>query len=266
MNSSTNWTMWARRIAMADVVVIITAITLDLGWGTDQFGEMGIVTLLSVTLLLLCSWMAYRVFKIRFNGGNSWQVSATLWGFIALGCIFLAADEFFRIHESFDEWIHLKFGMQETAVSDRLDDVLILLYMLGALGIMAFYRNELRRFQRLWPWLVTGFSCATVMGAAGRADQPRGYPAPVPGAAMGKDRPSDHLRHRRHPENHRNQHFCCNVHSCPRNGAGVSEVEDDKQVANRIRPIDCFKRSTARKCRGSDNHFPESRLPCPAVP
>lgn len=160
---STEWTRWAKTIAIVDAVVIVTAIVLDLGWGMDQFGEMGIVTLLSVALLLLNGWLAYKVFKIRFTGGKSLQVSATIWGLIALGCIFLAADEFFRIHESIDEWIHLSMEMKETAVSDRLDDVLIFFYMLGAVAVMAFYQNELRKFSRLWPWLVSGFACATCM-------------------------------------------------------------------------------------------------------
>ncbi|MEM6821925.1 MAG: hypothetical protein AAF558_08310 [Verrucomicrobiota bacterium] len=153
----------AKKTVLVNAVVISVAIVLDLGWGTDQFGEMGMVTLLSVALLLTCSGLAYRVFKVRFTEGRSWHVSATIWAIIALGCVFLAADELLRLHENFDEWIHLHFRIEETALSDRLDDLLIAIYMVGALAIMGFYKNELLLFFRLWPSLAAGFACATLM-------------------------------------------------------------------------------------------------------
>jgi len=67
--------------------------------------------------------------------------SIHIWSLIALGFVFLAFDEVLMIHEMIDFRIHDWLNMQETALSDRIDDLIVLLYLLIGLSLFWYYRD-----------------------------------------------------------------------------------------------------------------------------
>jgi hypothetical protein len=127
--------------------------------GVNSFGEGGFITLLSVLQLLLIALLSWKIFQARRVTKSEflWRDSAMVWALIALGFAFLSVDEVFKIHEGIDHLIHSVFNLQETGVTDRLDDIIIGLYGLIGLGVLFAYRNELKIFKKALPLLFLGF-------------------------------------------------------------------------------------------------------------
>jgi hypothetical protein len=69
----------------------------------------------------------------------------------------LAADEIFKIHENIDFLIHRVFGIQETGLTDRIDDFLVGLYGLLGIGVLFAYRNQLKTYREAFPFFIFGF-------------------------------------------------------------------------------------------------------------
>ena len=55
------------------------------------------------------------------------------------------------IHESIDNGIHYVLKLRETAITDRLDDIIIGIYGLGGIGILYYYRDEIVKCMCLLP-------------------------------------------------------------------------------------------------------------------
>ena len=92
------------------------------------FGEHQFITWISAIQLLFVAWLSYRIFHVQVKNHSLkkvWRSPAILWFLICLGFIFLAFDDYCSIHENVDRWIHHVLGMKETALSDRIDDVLV---------------------------------------------------------------------------------------------------------------------------------------------
>ncbi len=85
---------------------------------------------------------------------------AKVWLLMAGGLVFLAADEVFEFHENFDFWVHRTFHLRETALSDRIDDAVIVLYGLTSLGVLWVYRREMVPFRALRGVMIVGFAFA----------------------------------------------------------------------------------------------------------
>ena len=77
---------------------------------------------------------------------------------MSLGFLFLAADDLFKIHENIDRLIHNIFNLQETGLTDRIDDGLIGLYALIGIGVLIIYRNELKIYRKAFPFFTSGFA------------------------------------------------------------------------------------------------------------
>lgn len=130
---------------VATITIIITIIGgLLIGDVSAGFDEGGFGTIVSVVFLALTSVASYRIYKIR-RADPSYTTSnqTIIWAIISVGFAFLACDDALEIHENIDKLIHRIAGMTETALSDRIDDVLILVY--GILGVGALYKfkNEI---------------------------------------------------------------------------------------------------------------------------
>lgn len=85
---------------------------------------------------------------------------AKVWLLMAGGLAFLAADDAFEIHENFDFWVHRMFHLRETAISDRIDDAVIILYGLTSLVVLWVYRREMAPFRALRGVMIMGFAFA----------------------------------------------------------------------------------------------------------
>ena len=97
--------------------------------------------------------------------GSLWIDSSAVWAIIALGFLFLAADDLFRIHENFDNLIHYVFNMQETGLTDRIDDIIIGLYGFIGIGVLIAYRDELIIYKKNLPFFILGFVTLFIMVA-----------------------------------------------------------------------------------------------------
>ena len=82
---------------------------------------------------------------------------------MSLGFLFLAFDEFLSIHEQMDRWIHWIFNMEETGLSDRIDDFIILLYGVAGVIIIYFHRSEFSNLGALYKYLTLGFALLLIM-------------------------------------------------------------------------------------------------------
>ena len=129
----------------------LLGLSVLLGWILQAepdalFAEGGVVTFLSAGHLILTGWLLYRVAKVR-----SAAKASRIWSLMALGFIYLAFDETLKLHEGIDDAAHYLLGWEPTDLTDRLDDMIVGLYGLLGLGLMAFYRNELKQYKSsLW--------------------------------------------------------------------------------------------------------------------
>ena len=147
----------------------LLAVTLALGTGvvlhedpSAYTREGGPVTWLSFAHLIVTGGLAGIVFRLRTSTHDcpplrDWRDLRRVWLLLAIGFLFLAVDEVARLHEdSFDPLVHRIFGLQETALSSRLDGMILLGY--GALGVMTLYacRRELAAYREVLPLVTCG--------------------------------------------------------------------------------------------------------------
>lgn len=118
---------------------------------TKFYREGAVGTHISILLLALIGFVSFRIFLHRRR--------YAIWLLISLGFVFLAFDEGLLIHERLDEAFHQYFGITETRLTDRLDDILIALYGLVGAWVLYLYRKELLRFRALLRFLMVGFAC-----------------------------------------------------------------------------------------------------------
>jgi hypothetical protein len=144
---------------------VVAAVVLGLirsanGNPSRYFGEGRWTTAVSCMQLLIVAFFAFRVFLCRRAPTNG--PGARLWLLIALGFVFLAADDALQIHEQIDSIIHRRFHWKSTALTDRIDDAIIALYGLIGLVVLWIYRRELLQFRSMLKALAVGGVCAVV--------------------------------------------------------------------------------------------------------
>ena len=150
-------------LVYVDFLTVLLAIGLGFALHhspTAYTGEGEPITWLSFVHLLVTSALAWEVFSRRTGGsvrGNVWRSPTFVWLLIALGFLFLAIDEIVAIHESVDHLFHRTFQIEETGLSDRLDDVIVLGYGLIGVGVLYAYRGELVRYKSALPLVMCGF-------------------------------------------------------------------------------------------------------------
>lgn len=131
----------------------------------DPFSEGGFITKLSVSQLFLLAWLSFKIFQSRrvISRHSLSRDSSTVWLIVALGFLFLAVDDLFMIHENLDGLIHEVFNMQETALTDRIDDFLVGLYGLAGIGVLIIFRDELKAYREAFPSFIFGFVLLFIM-------------------------------------------------------------------------------------------------------
>ncbi len=150
---------------LCNALAVCAAITIYSFTEVNHFEEDGFITIFSVFQLLTISWLSFKILQTRnvTRRRTLWSNSSTVWGIISLGFLFLAADEFFQIHEKIDFGIHHFFNMRETGFTDRLDDILVGLYVLVGISTLIAYRDELKTHRRAFPFFIYGFVLLFVM-------------------------------------------------------------------------------------------------------
>ena len=100
---------------------------------------------------------------LRQRSDSATHDRADIWLLSGLGCVFLTLDELFSFHEKMDGLIHSVLGIEETPVTDLIDDALVGLYVLAAAVCLLNYWTSLREFWKTWPLFVAGFVLASIM-------------------------------------------------------------------------------------------------------
>jgi len=148
-------------VLLFDILAIGTALLFGFMKGDfgEYFGEHYPITWLSFVQLIIISglsWSVFKLYKVKFNL-HDWRSPHTIWAIIAVVFLFLACDEKFGIHEALDRFIHWGLNIKETPLTDRLDSILIGLYGLIGIAGLYYYREELKKYVAIYPFLLVGF-------------------------------------------------------------------------------------------------------------
>lgn len=145
-------------ILSIDIIAVIIALMLG-EYPEQYFGERTFVTFISFLQLLAISALAYIIFKIRKDDAKSknWKAQSLVWLIIAIAFMYLSIDEVYEVHENLDFFIHHVFRIQETGLTDRIDDIIIGSYGLFGLVILYFHREEFKKYRDAFPLLKVGF-------------------------------------------------------------------------------------------------------------
>ena len=124
----------------------IAAVTIAIGkTPAEQFDEGGLGTWASCLLLLACAATSLDVWRARRDPARL-GTSAVLWLVVAFGFLYLALDDGFSWHEKLDRFIHRKvLHIEPTSATKRIDDLIVGVYGLLALGVLYRFRDELLR-------------------------------------------------------------------------------------------------------------------------
>ena len=157
-------------LVYVDFLAVLLALGLGFAWHqnpTAYTGEGDPITWLSFAHLLVTGSLAGGVFYCR-TGGNLdlavWRHPAFVWLLIALGFLFLSVDEVAKIHESLDRFAHRLLQRPETALTDRLDDAILLGYGVSGMAVLYAYRSELVSYRSVLPLVICGFVLFLFMG------------------------------------------------------------------------------------------------------
>jgi hypothetical protein len=154
-------------ILVANLLIVAVAVLLGLmtnGKPSRYFGEGRFTTAISCVQLLAVAFFSIRMFlKRRSVTPKGRPMSgAGVWALIAMGFVFLAADEVFQIHERLDDMIHGALALRETPWTDRLDDAIIALYGTIGVAVLWLFRNEISSFREIRRPLWGGFFCLSL--------------------------------------------------------------------------------------------------------
>ncbi len=112
------------------------------------FDETGIISWFScLQLLILCglSWYIFGIRKkVEVTGLH--KSPHKLWKWIAVGFLYLAIDDIAQIHETLDLLIHQIFAIEETRLTDSMDDIFVLFYSLFGLYVLYIFREEFKHY------------------------------------------------------------------------------------------------------------------------
>ena len=158
-----------RRVILLNLLAIFAtiAIAAPLGRLYRQFEDGGFITYFSVIQLFVLSYITGKTFNIRKQAFPlaPWKSPVAIWGIFSLGFSFLALDDLLMIHEFFDKTIHQLWQIQETGLTDRIDDAIIALYAVVAIALLVIYRQELKRYRPALPAAVAAFGLLFAMVA-----------------------------------------------------------------------------------------------------
>lgn len=150
-----------------EFIAVIVAVIYGKSAGDIEkpFQEGGFLTGFSFIQLLAVSgytWGIFRLHEVSFNL-RVFKAKHVVWLFISVGFLFLAFDELFEIHENMDYLIHEVFKLRETGFTDRIDDLIILVYALTGMFVIYNYRDGLKRYVSALPYLKWAFTFLYIM-------------------------------------------------------------------------------------------------------
>ena len=146
-------------VLLVDLAVILLALFIGETPKYYFVKEHSFVNYLSVLQLLVISFISFELYRCRRRESlpGPLPVGHTIWLLMAIGLLYLALDELFMFHENLDVFIHEQSSMEETGLSDKLDDIIVATY--GLIGLIVLYRgrSEILRFKFALPYLGSAF-------------------------------------------------------------------------------------------------------------
>lgn len=125
----------------------------------NYFAEEGLITNFSFYHLLFCSYLAWWIFKERCKNHELINLTTPciVWLIVSVGFVYLAVDEVKELHEIVDLNIHNVLNIKETALTDRIDDLIIGFYLFIAIWVFYFYRTETAIYKKIFPLFCVAF-------------------------------------------------------------------------------------------------------------
>jgi len=167
--NSTYVNPWVMRfIIIFDSCIILIGLLfsiLDTDRPRESFEEWGFVTIISGFQLLFIGFISCEIYLKRYVAlkpvGEKLQYY--IWLIIGLGFFYLAFDELFELHEGIDYFIHDQLNMTETGVSDRLDEGILIGYIVIGLLLLNSAKEEIGRFKESFPYFKTALILVIIM-------------------------------------------------------------------------------------------------------
>ena len=165
VDSSLAWRILRARGSLALFLIVGAVLALSVflsafqGTGPDGLlGEWTMATFLSAGMMIACACLLAAIYWRRRRAfGHPRRATllrpSLIWPVMAVGFLFLAADEIFEFHERFDLLLHTAFSLRETPLTDRIDDGIVLMYGVVGLALLSRARSELALFRGAWPLL-----------------------------------------------------------------------------------------------------------------
>ncbi len=138
--------MILRKVMIIETVAMTIAVLYTHYYGTESarlawssvFREGCFMTYVSAANLVLCGLMFFMsAYGSAGSGKKGWTF---FWIIMGASMVFLALDDLFMVHEHLDNIVTALLGMNENGFTDRLDDIIVLLY--GAVMAVFLYINR----------------------------------------------------------------------------------------------------------------------------
>jgi len=135
-----------------------------------HFQENRLVTFFSAFQLICIALLCFLIFDTAAYTHKIKPVKKLeehhhyVWLLVALGFLYLSFDEVLMLHEKLDFSFHHLYQMEENSWSDRIDDMIILTYVVIALLVLYKYQSDLKDYKNnIIPYLKPGFSLILLM-------------------------------------------------------------------------------------------------------
>lgn len=154
------------KVLVINVFAIIATVTVSAPFQLikQQFSEGGFITYFSAVQLCILSYLSYKVFQERARSRKyPLRYPLAVWIIISIGFAFLAFDEVLMFHEWIEATIHSIGQFPATAISTRIDDLIIGLYGPLAIGLLAYFHRELRKYRNVLPYVAAGMALMFLM-------------------------------------------------------------------------------------------------------
>ena len=115
--------------------------------------EFIVVDIVVSAVLLYAGYQSYRAWQLLRGSG---RLGVNYWLLAAIGLLFLAADEFFGLHEGMGRTLTWA-GVPTPGHTAHLDDVILVTYVVAAGVISLWYIHELLRTPIVLALLLLGF-------------------------------------------------------------------------------------------------------------
>jgi hypothetical protein len=152
------------------IVLLSVTIVLLIAWTTGpfyyHFASRRLVRIYSYIQLFTTAIVSFFVYRNleKANPMRWWQNPSARPFFIsAIGFLFLGLDDVFSLHEGIDDLIHLVLHIEKTPLTDHLDDLILLLYVVIAIFFIKDFVREFRKYPFMIGLIICGLLASCVM-------------------------------------------------------------------------------------------------------